>query len=713
MTKKIKDINFRIIGLYLFVVLIAVGVVVKIVKIQFSAKINTSSQPGYKEIDAPRGNIISDDGSLLAISMPLYDVHLDMSVIDSVLFEKHVVEISDGLANLFDDKNPSEYEQLLRIAKKDKKEYKLLQNNVTHNKLNTLKKMPIFKLGQNRGGLIPAPRPNRENSFGLLAERTIGVLRNVNPVGIERAFNQTLSGVGGRFFKRRIVIKDTVTSKPITIWIPYKQDAEGNKLPRAGNDVITTINTDMQDVAEKALENTLLHHDADWGCVVLMEVNTGHVKAIANLQKQEDGSVRENFNYAIGKHVAPGSTFKLASVIAGLEDGFFKVEDSVRTYGGKFTYPGGSVMRDSKVGLYDKITIEKAFIISSNVGISRIIFNNYKSTPTAFTDRIYKMGLSTPLKLELPSPNNFSSPNPNKTGWSGTSLPWMSIGYEMKLTPIHMLTFYNAIANKGKMIKPIFTSAISRDGKVIQERTTEVINPAICSKATIDAVIPLLIGVVEKGTAENIKSGNYLIAGKTGTIVTNFTARKKQAQNGKEQERKKYQASFVGFFPADNPKYSCIVVINNPKENGHYGGSVAAPIFKELADKVYASDMNLHKALQKTDVIADLPKIKQGSVAEANKVLNELAINTTSTNELWMVPQTTKDTVFLKVRKVEKDLQNGTMPDLRGMGIQDAIYLLETYGLIVESIGCGAVVLQSISKGDTFKKGAIIKLELA
>jgi cell division protein FtsI (penicillin-binding protein 3) len=281
----------------------------------------------------------------------------------------------------------------------------------------------------------------------------------------------------------------------------------------------------------------------------------------------------------------------------------------------------------------------------------------------------------------------------------------MSIGYEMQLTPIHMLTFYNAIANQGKMVKPIFTSAISRDGKIIEKYTTQVINPAICSKATVDAAIPLLIGVVEEGTAKNIKTSNYLIAGKTGTTVINFN-------NRAEGEQKEYQASFAGFFPADNPKYSCIVVVNNPKENGHYGGSVAAPIFKELADKVYASDMSIHKALQQSEVIASLPKVKQGSVVEANKVLEEFEINTTSTDANWMVAKTSNEQVFLEVRKVERDLQNGNMPDLRGMGIQDAIYLLETYGLIVKFLGSGSIKTQSIKKGESFKKGAVIKLEL-
>ena len=688
--------NFRIIGLYLFVVLIAIGIVTKIVKVQqFSEAINTASQPRYFTVEAPRGNIIADDGSLLAISMPLYDVHLDMSVIDKTLFNDNIAGLSVWLANLFNDKTTEEYENFLRHSKKSKKnKYVLLKNKVTHNELNALREMPILRLGQHKGGLIAEQRPNREKPFGLLAQRTVGVLRDINPVGIERAFNQTLSGVDGKHLKRRI-------SKGI--WAP--QDAEGNRLPKAGNNVVTTINIDMQDVAEEALENALIHHEADWGCVVLMEVETGEIKVIANLKKQDDGSMRELFNYAMAKHVSPGSTFKLASVISGLEDGFFKLEDSVRTYGGRFTFYD-RVMKDSKLGLYDKITIKKAFIKSSNVGISRIIVDNYKSNPTTFTDRIYKMGLSTALELELPFPNNLKSPTPNKGSWSGVTLPWMSIGYEMQLTPIHMLTFYNAIANQGKMVKPIFTSAISRDGKIIEEHTTEVINPAICSKATIDAVIPLLIGVVEEGTAKNIKTSNYLIAGKTGTTVINFNKRA-------EGEKKEYQASFAGFFPADNPKYSCIVVVNNPKRNGHYGGSVAAPIFKELADKVYASDMSIHKALEQLDITASLPKVQQGSVEETNIVLSEFEINTVSTDANWMVAKTSKEQVFLEVRKVERDLQNGNMPDLRGMGIQDAIYLLETYGLIVQYLGSGSIQNQSIKKGEGFKKGSVIKLELA
>jgi len=694
-SKGAKNINLRIIGLYLFVLLIAVAVISKIVKVQqFDDLINTSSQPRFFTVEAPRGNILSDDGSLLAISMPLYNIFLDMSVMSDVLFERHIVEISDALANLFEDKTAEEYDQFLRLAKNSKKnKYVRLQLKVTHNNLKVLKSLPIFKLGQNRGGLIAEQRPNRETPFGLLAQRTVGVLRDVNPVGIERAFNQTLSGVDGRHLKRKIAQK---------VWVP--QDSEGNYLPKAGKDIVTTINIDMQDVAEKSLERTLIKENADWGCVVLMEVETGEVKVIANLMKDTLDRVSEKYNYALAMHDAPGSTFKLASIISGLEDGKFSVNDSVDLQRGRIKYYD-RVMRDSPHD-FRKVTIEKAFIISSNVGISKIINESYKSDPTEYIDRIYKMGLSTPLELELPYPPALKMPVPNKGGWSGITLPWMSTGYEMALSPLHMLTFYNAIANKGKMMNPIFTTAILEDGKEIEYKKPVVVNPSICSESTIEKIMPLLVGVVEDGTAQNIRSDKYRIAGKTGTTVLNYAGRKKG-------EDKKYQASFTGFFPADNPKYSCIVVVSNPKNGQVYGGKVAAPIFKELADKVYALDMDMHSPISIAESLKNLPKVKQGETDKTKVVLSQLNIDCETTDAAYMVSQTTKSSINLLVRKVEEDLQNGRMPSLKGMNLQDAVYLLETYGLSVVTSGSGGIVKQSIKKGESIKKGSVIKLELA
>ena len=338
--------------------------------------------------------------------------------------------------------------------------------------------------------------------------------REVNPVGVERAYDPILSGSDGKHLKRKIAQG---------VWIP--QDSDLNKMPKPGNDVVTTINIDMQDVAQKSLERTLINQDADWGCVVLMEVETGEIKVIANLKKDTLDIVRESFNYAMAEHVAPGSTFKLASVVAGLEDGKFEVTDLVDLNRGKRKYYDRE-MKDSSPHDFREVSIEKAFIISSNVGISTIINDNYKDNPSAFTDRIYKMGLSTALDLELAYPDGLNMPVPNERGWSGVTLPWMSTGYEMAITPLHILTFYNAIANKGKMMKPIFTTAILADGKELVKKSPQVINPAICSRSTIDKVIPLLIGVVEKGTAKNINSDKYQIAGKTGTAVLNYAGRK-------------------------------------------------------------------------------------------------------------------------------------------------------------------------------------------
>ena len=363
-------------------------------------------------------------------------------------------------------------------------------------------------------------------------------------------------------------------------------------------------------------------------------------------------------------------------------------------------------MKDSQLDQYDIISISDAFVSSSNVGISRVIFDNYKSNPENFTDRIYKMGLSTPLKLELAFPNNLKSPEPNKGSWSGVTLPWMSIGYEMQLTPIHMLTFYNAIANKGKMVKPRFTSGIMRDGEVIDDFMTEIINPSICSERTIDIVTPLLTDVVENGTAKSIYTDRYQIAGKTGTTVINFNKRT-------DGELKQYQASFAGFFPADNPKYSCIVVINNPRVNGHYGGTVAAPLFRELADKVYASDMSIHNSFKIQNFKKSIPKIKNGFTKSAKIVLNELNIENTTTDSEWRVCLGLNNNLNLQARKIEEDFQKKMMPDLTGMGINDALYLLEKYGFNVEIKGSGEIISQSIKKGELFIQGSTIKLKLS
>ena len=507
----------------------------------------------------------------------------------------------------------------------------------------------------------------------------------MNPVGIERAYNHILSGKDGINLKRKIAQG---------VWIP--QDSDGNILPKAGDDIVTTINIDMQDVAEKSLERTLISEDADWGCVVLMKVNTGEIKVIANLKKDTLNRVREHFNYAMAEHGAPGSTFKLASLIAGLEDGKFEVTDSVDLQRGRVEYYD-RVMIDSP-HKYTKVTVAKAFTISSSVGISRIINKSYKNNPVEFTDRIYKMGLSTALDLELPYPNGLRMPSPSESGWSGVTLPWMSTGYEMALTPLHILTFYNAIANGGKMMNPIFTTSVISDGKEIIKKYPQVISPAICSRSTIDKIMPLLIEVTEQGTARNIKSYKYKIAGKTGTTVLNYAGRK-------NDEDKMYQASFAGFFPADNPKYSCIVVINNPKKGRVYGGQIAAPIFKELSDKVFALDMEIHNPITLSKEVKSFPVVKNRRFEEEGFILKSLGLTTNQITQKKMISNSLEN-------RIVNELERGVMPDLQGLVLEDALFYLDKY-FDVKIIGSGYIIKQSIKTGREFIKGSIIRLELA
>ena len=679
-----NKVNYRVISLYVFMCVIAVVVVSKILVIQrLNQEISSVNLPKLFKIEAPRGNIFSDDGSLLAISMPLYNVFLDLSVIDEQLFDDDINNLSQSLSILFKDKSAKEYEQYLRDSKSKKRnKYVKLRNKVSHNELTMLKSFPILKLGKNRGGLIAEERPNRENPFGLLARRTIGVLRESNPIGLERAYNKTLSGTDGLQLKQRV---------GKSFW--RNEESDLNSLPKSGNDIVTTINIDMQDVTEKALKSALRFHDADWGTAILMEVESGHIKAIANL-KYEDGDFDEHYNHAIAEHSEPGSTFKLASILAGLEDGFYSLLDSVDTEDGTHQFYD-KTMRDSKKGGYGKISIGDAFVQSSNVGISKVINRSYKDKPQDFIDRIYKMGLCTPLDLELPYPNSLLIKQPGSPGWSGVTLPWMSIGYSLRLTPLHILTFYNAIANNGVMVSPLFTTQILKDGKKVSEHSKKIINPAICSKSSIVQIMPYLIDVVEKGTAKSIRTRKYKIAGKTGTTLLAYGEKS-------EDNIKQYQTSFVGFFPAENPKYSCMVVVNDPKENGFYGGNVSAPVFKEISDKVFAADISIHNSILIAEQTKDTPKLSQGKTEDMSKLLDNLSLEYEKTKSNWMVPSYSSKKISLERRSIEKDFEEGLMPNLFGMNLLDAVYLLENAGLKVEIKGKGHIVNQSIKKGDRF-----------
>lgn len=690
------DIKRRAIFIYLMLSVLALGIIVQVIYTQvFESHIWNPENYNITRtvpVGASRGNIYSDDYSLLATSIPEYEIRWDAQVVDVTLFEENVEALSESLALLFDDKSAAAYENRLRKERSKGSRYVLIKRKVNYNQLKVMKNFPIFNAGRFKGGFRYIQKNKRQKPFKKLAERTIGYDRvESKSVGLEGAYNLYLKGKAGERLEQRLAGND---------WMPIRELE-----PFPGKDLLTTIDIRFQDVAEKALEDRILYHDAAHGCVVLMEVATGAVKAIVNLQKTEEGKCVESYNYAIAESAEPGSTFKLASVIAGLEDGYLKAGDTVDTEGGIHQFYDRT-MRDSRKGGYGRVSLQTAFEKSSNVGISKLIDKHYKANPSQFVDRLYSLGLNDPLGVAISGESKPNIRHPKGQGrWSGTTLPWMSIGYGVEITPLQTLSFYAAVANGGKRMRPYFVEAVLDNGIMDKQFSPQVISPSICSKTTIDVVMEMMERVVETGTARNIRSKQYKIAGKTGTNWIDYGKKT-------EDDRTKYQASFVGYFPADSPKYACIVVVNDPKENGSYGGEVAAPVFRLIADYVFTTDLSLQK--EKVTEEVEMPYSKDGYQKDLLTVLEHLQVPVKSNDDYsdWALTYAQEEQVALKVRKITDDLKRNVMPNVVGMGVQDALFLLENYGLKVHYSGKGGIKGQSIPKGQSIRKGQKISLEL-
>ena len=692
-----KKIKRRAVLVYLAMFLLSIGIISRAFYTQTFESDKWSAEKykivKFETVHAPRGNIYSDDYSLLATSIPEYDIHWDSKMVSSSVFSENVKALSLRLSELFEDKSPQEYEQYLRYHKSKNSQYALIKRKVNYNQLKILKTFPIFNLKRYDSGFIYSQNNKRKKPFKRLAERTIGYDRkHSKSVGLEGAFNFYLKGVEGEVLKQRLAGNE---------WMPIREIE-----PKPGKDIVTTIDIRYQDIAEKALEKQLILHDADYGCVIMMEVSSGQVKSIVNLKRnQETDFVSEEYNYAIARLSEPGSTFKLASVIAALEDGYLEENDSVNTFTGKHIFYD-RVMRDSKEGGYGKLSISDAFVKSSNVGISKLINESYSRNPSQFVDRLFSMGLNLPLEILISgeSQPNIIHPKGNKKSWNGTTLPWMSIGYGLEMTPLQILSFYAAIANNGKRMRPYFVQSIRDNGNIKKEYKPEVMNPSICSRETIDIVKEMMLNVVENGTAKNIRTDKYKIAGKTGTA---------QLLIDGVYSNKRHQASFVGYFPADQPKYAAIVVIKDPKQNGSYGGEVAAPVFKELSDYVYANEISLFKNTQ--NMALSSPISKDGDKEKLMQVYNTFGVKTefNDSNSEWVLAYAKENYVELRARNIKRDFTNNRMPNLVGMTIQDVLYLLENYGMKVKFTGRGSVKKQSISKGSKIQKGQTIVLELS
>lgn len=683
-----KDILWRAYLTFFLVGMLGVLVVWKAASIQLKegdywGAMADSLTTTYVNIESTRGNIYSEDGSLLATSLPIYEIRLDLNTqaLTDEIFYNNIDSLSQCLSNFFGDKSTYQYKRLLTRKRKEGARYFLLKRNINHNELKKLKEFPLFRRGRYKGGFIAKQKSKRIKPFGQLAARTIGYkVPNVTGVGLEGAYNNYLKGESGKRLMQKVQNGE---------WIPINNRNELE--PKDGKDVISTIDVNIQDATESALRQSLKNNDAAHGCAVVMEVETGEVKAIANLEKNKDGSYTENYNYAVGESLEPGSTFKLASALILLEKGLISPMDSIETGDGEHEFYDRTMQDASSEG-YGTITFKRAMEISSNVAFSKTVFNQFKDHPKRYTNALKDLHLNKRLGLPISGEGKPVIKEPNDEDWSGITLPWMAIGYEVRLTPLQLLTFYNGIANNGKMVKPRFAKEVREVGKEVKSFGPQVIDHQLCSQNTIQQLKDMLEGVVEDGTAKNLHTKDYPIAGKTGTVQI-------AAQSGYDPLNKDYQASFVGFFPKENPKYSCIVVVNKPTNDVYYGSWVAGPVFRQISDQIYANNLQMHDEYPKkvSDSQMHVPPFSNAHATDIKAMCQNLGLPFEKKEELidWVQPQTTNNTIKLS----NKELGKNKIPDVRGMVLSDALYVLENRGMEVKSKGTGRVSSQSIMPG--------------
>ena len=603
-----------------------------------------------------RGNIYSEDGSLMATSVAQYEVRWDSKVPSNSLYNNGKENLAKGLSSILQIPH-TELIEKLENARMNNNRYMLVAKNLSYSKLKKIKSLPIFNLPSFKGGIIIEQQIKREHPLGKIAERTIGYeLKSLNGnyfrVGIEGAFGTYLRGEEGRRLKQRIANGQ---------WKPINDVNE--KEPTQGYDVFTTINLNIQDIAHSALLEQLEKYKADHGSAVVMESRTGKIRAIVNLGRTTENTYYEKLNYAVGELNEPGSTFKLISMIAALEDKVVDPEQLIDTGNGEIIFYNKYKVRDTKKGGYGLIPASKVFESSSNTGMVNIVYNHYKDDPSKFVNRLYNMGINRSLGLSIKGEPEPKIPYPTDKDWDGLDLPWMAYGYGVAMTPLQILSFYNAIANDGELLRPKFIEKIANAGEKPQKIfKKEILNPSICSKETLTKIKSMLFNVVDKkwGTAYQIKDSLFDVAGKTGTCQLDYT-----------KEEVQYISSFVGYFPVENPIYSCIVVIHRPdKKLGYYGSTVAAPVFKKIAKKIYIST----------------PK-------EINIKRSEISISLEKTKQT-------------KTNKTQ-------IPDLIGKSNLDAISIVQKLGLNFKIIGEGRVIKQSIKAGTRIKEGELIILEFS
>ena len=654
-----KGILNKLYFVFVFITLFLAAIIVKLTDIQFDEgeKYREMSEHLTLKNDtifANRGNVFSADGSLLATSMSQYEIRMDAYTVDGEEFEKNIRSLSVELSKML-GKPAKEWENKIRKARTNKNRYLFITRKLGYTDYMKIKSFPIFNLGMYKGGFIAEQSTVRAHPLGKVAERTIGYDDYRGAPGIEGAYRDYLNGKFGWRLKQKIAQGQ---------WKPINDTNE--KEPVDGKDIVTTIDINIQDIAHHSLLRQLEIYEADHGCVVVMETKTGEIKAISNLGKNANGTYYERLNYAVGESNEPGSAFKVMSMVVALESKVIDTSTMVDTGAGKYMMHGRSIS-DSHRGGFGKISAARALEVSSNIGFARLIEENFGQNPEKFINYLRGMHLNEKIGLPIKGEGIAEIPGPGDKKWSKNALPSIAYGYNISLTPLQILTFYNAIANNGEMVKPRFIKEIRSRDKNIETFDKEVINPAICSKETIDKMHEMLKNVVMRGTGKKLYAKNFSMAGKTGTARTEYW-------NADWDTNRRYISSFTGYFPAENPKYSCIVVIHKPKaQTGYYGADVSGPVFKDIAQKIYTSKSEIDKIDNKT------PRFKS--------IENDYNTYFTMSNK-----------------------EIDSIPNVTGMPGMDAISLLENLGLKVSYMGNGKVAGQSLNAGEKIIKGSTIIL---
>ncbi len=679
----------------------ACSIVYRIYVIQFKEKdIWKSKSENFSlkefEVEAIRGNIFDANGNLLATSLPYYEVAIDINApsITSKIFNDNVDSLSYLLAKEIKLKSKQGYEKLLNVARKTNDRYFVLKRNVSYKELQLIKKLPILRHGS-LGGLVVIQNNKRERPFKNLAARSIGIYRpQAISVGLEGAYDSILKGSSGKQLMQKIAGG---------VWKPVNDNHIIES--KNGCDLVTTIDINIQDVAENALLATLSKNNASHGCAILMEVKTGEIKAIANLTRDRKDSTNynETLNYAILNATEPGSTFKLPALLAAIDDYNLKLDKKIFVGNGEVTYYDKTI-KDSHTPLNKTLTIKEVFETSSNVGLSKIITECYANNPQKFISKLESFQLNKKLNICIPGEGVPLIKNPKSNSWSGVTLPQMSYGYEVLLTPLQLLTFYNAIANNGMMVKPRFEKSILYNGTTLKTFSTEVIAERIVSNETIIKAKQLLEGVVEHGTGRGLNITSFKVGGKTGTAQMVKKHYKKGTTAYGADNDHDYQGSFIGYFPANNPQYTCLVVVYNPSRGVYYGGLIAGPVFKEIAEKIYSTNLEFSLPLNyRQNKVNKIPNYLVSQSDEIKNAFSDLNIVESDSKVISKISST---------KQIETQLQKQIIPNLSGISAQDAVYLLESSGVIVKFKGLGRVVHQSIKVGERFNKGDKIILTL-